>query len=219
MAHSPSTLAIAALCLLTGCYQGVLAGAGDEGSSGSGPGGASEGGTSSGEDTGDAVPHEVVPEPLHRLNRLEYNNTVRDLLGTSLTPADSFPPDNVTLGFDNVAEGLTPPAGAPRRHTTIPASRATSLPAASRGARWAAIFAASTISSDGAPSRIMRPMTFAAASPEPGSCFASARALTRSTGASAVARASRRAPSEVELRYWNRTERSSDIRASGGGVG
>ena len=107
MAHSPSTLALAALCLLTGCYQGVLAEQGDEGSSGSGSSWAGEGGTSPGEDTGDGVPNEVVPEPLHRLNRLEYNNTVRDLLGTSLTPADSFPPDNVTLGFDNVAEGLT----------------------------------------------------------------------------------------------------------------
>ena len=49
----------------------------------------------------------VVPEPLHRLNRLEYNNTVRDLLATNLTPADSFPPDNSIGGFDNMAEGLT----------------------------------------------------------------------------------------------------------------
>ncbi|HZO12625.1 MAG TPA: DUF1592 domain-containing protein [Polyangiaceae bacterium] len=49
----------------------------------------------------------VAPEPLHRLNRLEYNNTVRDLLAVSLTPADSFPPDNSIGGFDNMAEGLT----------------------------------------------------------------------------------------------------------------
>src|SRR5262245_43585338 len=49
----------------------------------------------------------VAPEPLHRLNRLEYNNTVRDLLATSLTPADNFPPDNSLGGFDNMAEGLT----------------------------------------------------------------------------------------------------------------
>src|SRR5207244_2306082 len=27
-----------------------------------------------------------------RLNRTQYNNTVRDLLGTALTPADNFPP-------------------------------------------------------------------------------------------------------------------------------
>ena len=44
---------------------------------------------------------------LHRLNRAEYNNTVRDLLGTSLTPADDFPWDDSSHGFDNNAETLT----------------------------------------------------------------------------------------------------------------
>lgn len=48
----------------------------------------------------------VVAEPIHRLNRLEYNRTVRDLLGTELTPADSFPPDSATEGFDNIADSL-----------------------------------------------------------------------------------------------------------------
>src|SRR5436190_417011 len=37
-------------------------------------------------------PEPLASELLHRLNRLEYNNTVRDLLGTSLSPADAFPP-------------------------------------------------------------------------------------------------------------------------------
>jgi len=50
---------------------------------------------------------QLAPELLHRLNRLEYNNTVRDLLGTSLTPADTFPPDSSLDGFDNFAEGLS----------------------------------------------------------------------------------------------------------------
>lgn len=49
----------------------------------------------------------LAAELLHRLNRLEYNNTVRDLLGTSLTPADAFPPDSNLDGFDNLAEGLS----------------------------------------------------------------------------------------------------------------
>ncbi|HMR80413.1 MAG TPA: DUF1587 domain-containing protein, partial [Polyangiaceae bacterium] len=31
---------------------------------------------------------------LHRLNRAEYDNTVRDLLGTALTPAKDFPADD-----------------------------------------------------------------------------------------------------------------------------
>jgi len=44
---------------------------------------------------------------LHRLNRVEYNNTVRDLLGTGLTPADDFPADDRGSGFDNVADVLS----------------------------------------------------------------------------------------------------------------
>jgi hypothetical protein len=49
----------------------------------------------------------LAPELLHRLNRLEYDNTVRDLLGTSLTPGRDFPPDSNLDGFDNLAEGLS----------------------------------------------------------------------------------------------------------------
>jgi hypothetical protein len=44
---------------------------------------------------------------LHRLNRAEYNNSVRDLLGTSLRPADDFPADDHSYGFDNMADTLT----------------------------------------------------------------------------------------------------------------
>ena len=44
---------------------------------------------------------------IHRLNRSEYNNTVRDLLGTSQRPADSFPADDFGLGFDNIADVLS----------------------------------------------------------------------------------------------------------------
>jgi len=44
---------------------------------------------------------------LHRLNRVEYNNTVRDLLGTSLRPADDFPADDRGSGFDNLADVLS----------------------------------------------------------------------------------------------------------------
>jgi hypothetical protein len=46
---------------------------------------------------------EPGPTPVRRLNRTEYNNTVRDLLGTTLRPADRFPPDETALGFDNNA--------------------------------------------------------------------------------------------------------------------
>src|SRR5688572_18323675 len=44
---------------------------------------------------------------LHRLNRVEYNNTVRDLLGTTRAPADDFPIDDRGSGFDNIADVLT----------------------------------------------------------------------------------------------------------------
>lgn len=40
---------------------------------------------------------------IHRLNNLEYDNTVRDLLGVSSTPANTFIADEKALGFDNIA--------------------------------------------------------------------------------------------------------------------
>ncbi|MDQ6705867.1 MAG: DUF1592 domain-containing protein, partial [Acidobacteriota bacterium] len=42
-----------------------------------------------------------------RLNRVEYNNTVRDLLGVSLRPADEFPLDDAGYGFDNIGDVLS----------------------------------------------------------------------------------------------------------------
>lgn len=44
---------------------------------------------------------------MRRLNRAEYNNTVRDLLGVSLRPADDFPSDEVGDGFDNIGSVLS----------------------------------------------------------------------------------------------------------------
>jgi mono/diheme cytochrome c family protein len=46
---------------------------------------------------------------LRRLNRAEYNNTVRDLLGVEFRPADNFPMDDVGYGFDNIGDVLTLP--------------------------------------------------------------------------------------------------------------
>ncbi|MBL9101429.1 MAG: DUF1592 domain-containing protein [Myxococcales bacterium] len=110
MAHPSSYLALAAL-LAGGCYTGSASETGGDEASGTGDGsGTAPGtGTASAGDSGEGGEPigEVIPEPLHRLNRLEYNNTVRDLLAVTLTPADSFPPDNATHGFDNLAEGLT----------------------------------------------------------------------------------------------------------------
>jgi hypothetical protein len=53
------------------------------------------------------------PDPgrvvLRRLNRAEYNATIRDLVGVDFKPADDFPPDDSGYGFDNIGDVLTLP--------------------------------------------------------------------------------------------------------------
>ena len=54
---------------------------------------------------------EVKPDPgritARRLNRTEYNNSVRDLLGVDFQPAADFPPDDSGYGFDNIGDVLS----------------------------------------------------------------------------------------------------------------
>jgi mono/diheme cytochrome c family protein len=47
---------------------------------------------------------------VHRLNRAEYANAVRDLLALEVDPAALLPPDDSAYGFDNVADvlGISP---------------------------------------------------------------------------------------------------------------
>ncbi len=52
----------------------------------------------------DADPGRVT---LRRLNRAEYNNTIRDLVGVDFRPADDFPTDDVGYGFDNIGDVLS----------------------------------------------------------------------------------------------------------------
>jgi Protein of unknown function (DUF1592)/Protein of unknown function (DUF1588)/Protein of unknown function (DUF1587)/Protein of unknown function (DUF1595)/Protein of unknown function (DUF1585)/Planctomycete cytochrome C len=47
-----------------------------------------------------------APVVIRRLNRQEYNNTIRDLLGLDLRLADNFPTDDIGFGFDNVGSAL-----------------------------------------------------------------------------------------------------------------
>ena len=47
------------------------------------------------------------PVTWRRLNRTEYNNTVRDLLYLDTRPASDFPPDDTGYGYDNIAEVLS----------------------------------------------------------------------------------------------------------------
>src|SRR5499427_1541759 len=53
-----------------------------------------------------AVPH-LPPPGLHRLNRTEYTNAVRDLLALDVDATKFLPPDDSTRGFDNIAGALT----------------------------------------------------------------------------------------------------------------
>jgi len=56
------------------------------------------------------VPTDVGRRLIHRLSRLEYNNTVRDLLGVDTRPGDRFPSDGGGGGgFDNNASTLFVP--------------------------------------------------------------------------------------------------------------
>ena len=54
---------------------------------------------------------EADPNPgrkaAHRLNRREYANAVRDLLGLEVDGAELLPPDDVDHGFDNMADALS----------------------------------------------------------------------------------------------------------------
>jgi hypothetical protein len=46
---------------------------------------------------------------IRRLNRAEYNNTIRDLVGVDFQPANDFPSDDVGHGFDNIGDVLSIP--------------------------------------------------------------------------------------------------------------
>jgi mono/diheme cytochrome c family protein len=78
-----------------------------------------------------------------RLNRTEYNNTIRDLLAVDLRPADEFPNDDSGYGFDNIGDVLS----------TSPLLMEKQLAAAERVARTA-IFGTGAIK----PSLVKLPM-------------------------------------------------------------
>jgi hypothetical protein len=57
------------------------------------------------------IDREAAPRPgtkvLHRLNRTEYANAIRDLLALEIDPSLFLPPDDSSRGFDNIAGSLT----------------------------------------------------------------------------------------------------------------
>jgi len=44
---------------------------------------------------------------IRRLNRAEYDNTIRDLMGVDFHPSEDFPLDEVGYGFDNIGDVLS----------------------------------------------------------------------------------------------------------------
>ncbi|MEM6994189.1 MAG: DUF1592 domain-containing protein [Myxococcota bacterium] len=99
---------LAACLLLCACYSGPR----NDGDGG--PGIDTLGGDDGvgGDDAGDhpaAQCEDVDPGTvvMHRLNRAEYDNTIRDLLGVDLDLAESFPAESHVEGFDNNAQALT----------------------------------------------------------------------------------------------------------------
>jgi hypothetical protein len=54
-----------------------------------------------------AKPNPGRTEPLHRLNRTEYRNAIRDLFGLDVDVSALLPADDSSYGFDNIAGVLT----------------------------------------------------------------------------------------------------------------
>ena len=55
-----------------------------------------------------AAAHPNAGRPaLHRLNRIEYANSIRDLLAVPIDTSALLPPDDMSHGFDNMADVLT----------------------------------------------------------------------------------------------------------------
>jgi mono/diheme cytochrome c family protein len=59
----------------------------------------------------DRIERTTPPDPgrvtARRLNRTEYNNTIKELLGVDVRPADDFPQDDSGYGFDNIGDVLS----------------------------------------------------------------------------------------------------------------
>src|SRR5204862_304859 len=64
---------------------------------------------------------------IHRLNRIEYANAIRDLLALDIDGPSLLPADDAGYGFDNIADVLTVSPGLLERY----------LIAAKKISRWA----------------------------------------------------------------------------------
>ena len=62
---------------------------------------------------------------IHRLNRAEYANAVRDLLALEIDSSSLLPPDDQIQGFDNIGEALALPPSLLERYSSAAAQIAT----------------------------------------------------------------------------------------------
>src|SRR5690349_9360275 len=92
--------------LVAGCTGSIGDRVGSRGNTGSGPSTIVPPGDLPPGSAGPINPGRVVA---HRLNKVEYDNTIRDLIGFDLKPSSTFgfPDDNYVEGFDNNADSLT----------------------------------------------------------------------------------------------------------------
>ena len=56
-----------------------------------------------------SLPQDPGRVTVRRLNKTEFNNTIRDLLGINFHPANDFPSDDTGHGFDNIGDWVTIP--------------------------------------------------------------------------------------------------------------
>ncbi|HEY2902647.1 MAG TPA: DUF1592 domain-containing protein [Polyangia bacterium] len=110
-ARGPSSGAFVISLVIAGCTGAVGGKATPGATTGAagtpgGAGGASGTGSGGAPGMGGAMVLPLVPgrAPLRRLSRVEYNNTVRDLLGDTTQPAQQFEPDTLADGFTNNAD-------------------------------------------------------------------------------------------------------------------
>ena len=115
--RTPWRAAGLALALLVGCT-GRISGAGAAAAGAGAPGGGAAGAAApppvpvppaqlpKGQTGGPINPGRVTA---HRLNKVEYDNTIRDLVGLDLKPSSTFgfPDDTYIEGFDNNADALS----------------------------------------------------------------------------------------------------------------
>jgi len=98
----------------------------------------------------DALCQSTAPSPgpsyIRRVNRLEYNNTVRDLLGDTTQPADGFPAEEKRLGFDNNADALSVSPVLAEQYM----SAAETVATAALNGRWAALVPCAANTTDAA---------------------------------------------------------------------